>query len=252
MSAMAVSSDIRVFSGAAPQRVLRDIAPDFERATGHRVEFTFRIVAEIQQKLASGENADLIMLPVPLLTTMEKTVPLRTEGRTVLARLGVGVIVREGAPMPECSTAEALTKLLVSARIVVLDDPRTPVGNHLNRMLVQLGIADTIRLKVIAKAPIDGGADLVARGEADVGIFLVSEVKTLAGVKLAGLLPPDLRFTVEYGAAIPTYNAAPEAALAFIQFISNASQAGRWNASGFELVGSVSGPTVTARIPHVG
>ncbi len=225
---------IRVFSGAAPQHVLREIVPEFERATGHRVEFTFRLIAEIQQKLAAGEKADLIMLPVPLLAATEKTVPLRAEGRIALARLGVGVIVREGASTPDVSTAEAVSKLLLGVRRIAFDDPRTPVGSYLDRMVVQLGIADAVRSKVVAKAPIDGGAELVAKGEADVGFFLVSEVKTLTGAKLVGLLPPDLRFTIVYGAAVPSYNAAPEAALAFVKFISNPDQAERWKAYGFE------------------
>jgi hypothetical protein len=69
------------FSGAAPQNALRDLAPEFERATGDRVEFTFRIVSEIQEKLAAGEKADLILLPAPLIAATEKTVPLRSEGQ---------------------------------------------------------------------------------------------------------------------------------------------------------------------------
>ena len=79
--ALAGATEIHVFSGAAPQNALRDLAPEFERATGDRVEFTFRIVSEIQEKLAAGEKADLILLPAPLIAATEKTVPLRSEGQ---------------------------------------------------------------------------------------------------------------------------------------------------------------------------
>jgi molybdate transport system substrate-binding protein len=237
LTVQAESAEVRVFSGAAPQSVLRDLATEFERATGHRADFTFRLVTEIQQKLAAGEKADLIMLPVPLLAATEKTIPLRTEGRIALARMAAGVIVRDGTALPDISTAEALRKVLLDARTIAWDDPNTPLGNHFNRMATQLGIADEVRPKVIAKAPIHGGAELVAKGEADVGLFLVSEVQALKGIKLVGVLPSPLQFNIVYGTAVPTYNTEPEAALAFVKFISDPSKAERWRAGGFEPVG---------------
>jgi molybdate transport system substrate-binding protein len=238
LTVQAVSADLRVFSGAAPQSVLRDLALEFERATGHRANFTFRLVTEIQQKLAAGEQADLIMLPVPLLAATEKSIALRTEGRIALARMVAGVIVREGTEPPDISTPEALRKMLLNARTIAWDDPNTPLGSHFNRMILQLGIADEVRPKVIGKAPIHGGADLVAKGEADVGLFLVSEVQTLKGIKLVGSLPSPLQFTIVYGTAVPAYNAEPEPALAFVKFISDPSKTERWKAGGFEPVGA--------------
>ena len=106
----ATAADIRVFSGGAPQEMLRQLGPEFEQATGHRVELTFRLVNEIQQKLAAGERADVIVLPVLLIAATEKVVPLRTEGRIVLGRVGIGVIVRQGTTPPDISTAEACAR----------------------------------------------------------------------------------------------------------------------------------------------
>jgi ABC-type molybdate transport system substrate-binding protein len=103
----ATSADIRVFSGGGPQDALRHLAPEFERATGHHVEFTFQLVTEIQRKLAAGEKADVIVLPVPLIAATAKTVPLRTEGRIVLARVGIAVIVRQGTTPPDISTGRS-------------------------------------------------------------------------------------------------------------------------------------------------
>ena len=233
----ATSADIRVFSGGAPREVLRQLAPEFERATGHRVEFTFQLVTEIQRKLAAGEKADVILLPVPLIATMEKTLPLRTEGRIVLARVGIGVIVRQGTTPPDISTAEAVRKMLLNARAIAWSDPSTPVGGHLNRAIAQLGIADKVRPKLILKAAIHGGAELVAKGEADFGLYLISEVQMAKGITLVGLLPPPLQSFVVYGTAVPTYNATPDAALAFVKFISDPTRGERWKAAGFELVG---------------
>jgi len=138
----ATSADIRVFSGGAPQDALRHLAPEFERATGHSVQLTFQLVTDIQRKLAAGEKADVILLPIPLIAAAEKTVPLRTEGRIVLARVGIGVIVRQGTTPPDISTAEAVGKMLLNARAIAWADPSTPVGGHLDRTIAQLGIAD--------------------------------------------------------------------------------------------------------------
>lgn len=132
LSGKATSADIRVFSGGGPQEALRHLAPEFERATGHRVEFTFRLVTEIQQKLAAGEKADVILLPVPLIAATEKKVPLRSEGRIVLARVGIGAIVRQSTTPPDISTADAVRQMLVNARAIAWPDPSTPSGGHLN------------------------------------------------------------------------------------------------------------------------
>lgn len=226
-----IAADVRVFSGAAPQHVLRDLAIEFERATGHRVDFTFRLVSEIQQKLAAGEKADLILLPIPLLAATEKIVPLRPEGRVPLARLAAGVIVPRNAP--DISTPEALSKMLLDTRAIVWDDARTPLGAHLDRMVDQLGIADQVRSKVTRKAPIDGGADMVARGDAEVGLFLISEVQARSDTKLVGPLPSALQFRIAYGAGIPTYKDAPEPALAFVKFVTDPQHGERWTRGGF-------------------
>ena len=234
LTGVATAADIRVFSGGGPREVLQQLAPEFERVTGHRVEFTFGIVSEIQQKLAAGEKADVIALPLPLIATTEKAVPLRTEGRIVLARVGIGVIVRQGTTRPDISTVEAVRKMLLDARAIAWPDPSLPIGGHLNRAIAQLGIADEVRPKLIVKGA--GRAELVTNGEADLGFHLVSEVQTVKGIVLVGMLPAALQSFVVYGTAVPTYNATPDAALAFVKFISDPSKGARWKAGGFELV----------------
>jgi molybdate transport system substrate-binding protein len=151
--------------------------------------------------------------------------------------VGVGVIVRQGTPLPDISTSENVRKLLLDARALAWSDAGTPTGGHLSRVMAQLGIADQVQPKLIIRAAIQGGAELVAKGEADVGLYLVSEVQAANGVTLVGLLPPALQSYVVYGTAIPAYNSAPEAALAFIRFSSDPAMSARWKAAGFELMG---------------
>jgi molybdate transport system substrate-binding protein len=230
------ADEIRIYSGGAPQSVLRGITAEFEQATGHKVSYTFALVTAIQQKLAAGEKADLILLPVPLIAATEKTLPLRPEGRVMLARVGIGVIAREGAALPDVSSPENVKKLLLDAAKVALPEPSTPGGAHLQRMLEQLGISDAVRSKLLIKAAIAGGPDLVAKGDADIGMYLLSEVPAGKGVAVAGLLPPSLQSYVVYGAAIPAANATPEPALAFIKFITDSNKREAWQKGGFEMM----------------
>ena len=234
-TATATAAEIRVHSGGAPEAALRALAPQFEKTSGHRVTFTFAIVNAIQKRLASGEKTDLIFLPVPLIAETEKSVPLRKEGRGILARVGLAVVVRDGATRPDISSADAVRKLLTSAKTIALSEASTPGGGYVLRMLDRLGIAAETKSRLIHRAAIKGGGELVAKGEAEVGLYLRSEMQTVKGVTLVGLLPPELLFNVVYGTAIPADNPAPELALSFIKFITAPEQAGQWQQAGFEL-----------------
>jgi molybdate transport system substrate-binding protein len=232
----ASADEIRVLSGGGPQVALRAVIPEFERATGHRVHPTFAHVSVIQQKLVAGEKTDLVLLPVPLIASTEKSLALRSEGRIVFARVGIAVIVRKGTKLPDISTVDAVRMMLLDARSIELPPPNGPAGSHLARMIEQLGIAEAVRPKLVIKAAIDGGAQLVAEGKVDVAMQLLSEVQSANDISVAGLLPPDLQKFVVYGAAIPAYNDKPEAALAFVKFLSEPNKKDFWKAAGFELM----------------
>ena len=226
---VANADEIRVLSGGGPQVPLRAVIPEFEEATGHRVNPTFAHVSVIQQKLAAGEKADLILLPVPLIAATEKSVALRPEGRIVFARVG-------STTLPDISTPDAVRKMLLDARSIEFFPPNSPAGGHLARMIEQLGIAEAVRLKLVIKAAIDGGAQLVAEGKVDVAMQLLSEIQSAKDTTVVGLLPAGLQNFVVYGAAIPAYNDKPEAAVAFVKFLSAPDKKDFWKTAGFELI----------------
>ena len=233
------ADDISVFSGGAPQETLQALAPAFEKQTGHRVKFTFAHVSVIQKKLAAGEQADVVLLPVPLIANTEKTVALRPEGRSVLARIGIGVVIREGSKQPDIATVDSVRRMLLDARAIAVPRPEGITGSHLMRMMTRLGIADDVRSKLRHQAAVERGAEQVARGDADVGLYLASEVLGVKGTALAGLLPAELQNYVVYGVAVPVHNAKPEPALSFVRFISEPANNAHWKATGFELVEKV-------------
>ena len=228
------ASEIRVYSGGAPQRVLGALLPEFERTTGHTVLATFEIVSQVQERIASGDHPDLILLPEQVLAETGKVVRFRGEGSGVLARVGVGVIVRDGAERPDLSDEAGVRSALRRAKAIVVADPRTPTGRYLEGLLVRLGLAEELRGRLIHKGAIHGGGKLVSSGEAELGLFLVSEVQHIEGVRVAGLLPLPLQQHIVYATAIPATARSPEAALSLIHFLTAPANAPRWQEGGFE------------------
>ncbi|MGZ3321725.1 MAG: molybdate ABC transporter substrate-binding protein [Xanthobacteraceae bacterium] len=231
------ATELRVYSGGAPQETLKLLAPEFEKATGHRVAFTFAVVGAIRQRLEADEKADVVLLPAQLIDALEKAGKIRPDSRSRLARVGIAVVVRAGAPKPDVSTPEALRAALLQARSITHADPQaTPGGRHIAALLKQWDITDTPQRRITPKSAINGGAELIANGEVDIGLYLLSEVLTVKGVAVAGMLPPALQNYIVYAGAVLADSPAPEPAAEFIRFVADPSREQRWKTTGCESV----------------
>jgi molybdate transport system substrate-binding protein len=237
LSTASASAELRVYSGGAPQDALKLLAPDFERTSGHRAAFTFAVVGDIRERLQAGEQADVVLLPVPLIDALDKAGKIRPGSRVLLARVGIAVVIREGAPKPDVSTPQALRATLTQARAITHADPQaTPGGRHIAALLAQWGITETPQRKISPKSAISGGAELIASGEIDIGLYLLSEVLTAKGVTVAGMLPAELQNYIVYAGAVLADSASPEAAAAFLAFVADPSRQEQWKATGFEAI----------------
>jgi molybdate transport system substrate-binding protein len=227
--------EIRVYSGGAPRAALKPLAAAFEQATGSTLAFTFDGVAAIRERLGSGEKADVVLLPAPMLEAMGMA--LLAGSRTLLARSPIGVAVRRGATEPDVSTPDALRKTLVAAGSLAYSDPKlAPSGIHLTKVLANLGIAEAVLAKTVLRTPFDGGVALIARGEVEIGLYLVSEIQSVDGVTLAGLLPAELQSYVIYAGAVAARSPVQDEALAFLKFLGDPAARDHWHAAGFESV----------------
>src|SRR6478736_5071716 len=190
-----IAAEISVMSGGAPKEVLATLIPQFQTLTGHHVHVTYAVITALQQKLQAGETPDMVLLP----TT---------------------AIVKEGAPRPDISTPDAFRDALLKARSLVYSPPTTPSGMHLARLVEQLGIAPAIKDKVTYRSALDGGAEVVASGGAEIGIYQSSEVVHVKDVTEIGPLPDALQLKLVYGGAVSAANANPQPALSFIKFLA--------------------------------
>jgi molybdate transport system substrate-binding protein len=234
-SMSASAAEIHVMSGGAPKEVFARLTPKFEAQTGNKVKFTYAVITALREKLAAGEKADVLILPVPVLDGLAKENKVHSDARATFGNLGISVVVKEGAPKPDISTKEKLKAALLAAKSVVHATPgQTPSGNHMAKVIEQLGIGDAMAKKTIHKPALAGGVQLVASGEAEMGIYPASEVAGVKGISIVGPLPAGTDLTIVYGGAASADAAAPDAAAAFVKFMAAPENRGVWKDAGFD------------------
>jgi molybdate transport system substrate-binding protein len=190
----------------------------------------------VQEKLSAGENPDVVIFPTPAIADLEKAGKVVAGSQLDLARVGIGITVREGAPLPDISSVEAIRKLLLNARSIVHPDPAGGgfTGAHIAGMIEKMGIADVVKLKLTLAFAINGGVAAVAKGDAEIGIFNISEILPVKGVKLVGPLPAELQNYISFSGAVYSSSASPEQAKSFLQHLSDTSARPTWTKWGFE------------------
>ena len=218
----------------------KDLATDFNRATGDHVAVTVGNLSAIKDKLSAGERPDIVIFPTPAIAALGKEGKLAAGSEIELARVGIGIAVRAGAPVPDISSPEAIRKLLVNARSIVHPDPVGGgfTGAHIARMIADMGIADVVKPKLTLLYAIGGGVAAVAKGDAEIGIFNISEILPVEGVKLVGPLPAELQNYITFSGAIYADGASGEAARAFLQRLAAANARDAWVRWGFEPLGT--------------
>jgi len=228
-------STIRVLSGGAPQPIFKALTPPFERASGHKVDYVFAVMSALREQVATGDKADVLVMPANILDAYQKDGVVRAQGRAVLGLVSINAVVRDGAPKPDLSTPDKVKQAMLAARAITHATPgETPSGTHMGKLIETLGIADTMKGRMFHRSALKGGVELVRSGEAEIGFYPKSEVINTEGLSLAGPLPAAIQLTTIYGAAVTAKSAAPEAAAAFIAFMADPKQRAAWTHGGFD------------------
>jgi molybdate transport system substrate-binding protein len=212
LPATANAADIRVVTAGAFKSVLSAVAPGFEQRTGHHVLIETDTAGGVAQRIARGEAFDLAVL------TPATAAAAARDGRitqlTKLAAVGIGVAVKEGAPLPDISTVAALKASLLAARAVALVDPAAggTSGIYLTQLFERWGIAGAMRPKLVL---VPGGlaAERILRGEADMALQQRSELIAVPGVVLVGLIPEEVQSQTVYVAGLNPNAGEPARAL---------------------------------------
>jgi molybdate transport system substrate-binding protein len=231
-ASIADAAELRVLSVGSVQIAAKVLAADFTKTTGHQVILTIVAPSEIGQKLAST-TYDMVICSVPAMAALDKAGSLRPGSRSPLARVGIGVMVREGAPLPDVSTPEAFKKTLLAARSIVHGDPATPnqSGVVTMKILANAGVLEAIKSKARAANLAEGFA-MVAKGEVELALFNLVELPP--GVRLAGPVPAPLQDYTSYETAVLAKGAALDEAQAFIKLMTSAPARKTWEAASLE------------------
>ena len=234
----AEAAELKVLSAFGMQSVMEDLGPKFERATGHKLTISFATGGATVKRVQGGEAADVVI------TLRQGIDTLVTDGKapagkvTVLARSGIVVVVRKGAPKPDILSPDALKRTLIAAKSISYVDPASggASGIHFAKVLDRLGIANEMKSKTVfpnPKTPAEVGV-LVANGEAEIGVHVIQEVMSVAGIDVVGPLPGDLQNTIVFAAAIMASPKDAEASKALVNFLRTPEAAAVIKAKGME------------------
>jgi molybdate transport system substrate-binding protein len=231
-STLATAAEVRVLSVGSTQIAAKAIATEFEKQTRHKVTFTIRPPFDIDKELAE-KTFDAVILSVPAMDNHDEAGDLAPMSRVALARVGVGVVVKEGGPVPDVSTPEKLKAAVLAARSFTYTDPaiHNTSGAIAGAALAKLGILDEIKGKT-RHAALAVGGELVAKGEVELGFFNLSEIPK--GVTVAGALPGPLQGYTVYEAAVLSKGSTAAAATAFVKYLASAAAAAHWSEAKLE------------------
>jgi molybdate transport system substrate-binding protein len=218
------AADINVVSGGAFKQVLSALVAQYEKETGNKVAVTYQTVGQHLTLIKDGkEEFDVAVLTPEAIDGLAKDGKVVPGTRADLARVGVGVAVKSGAPLPDISTDEAFRRALLAAKSVAYIDPKAggSSGIYVDGLLKRLGIAGAVQAKAVL---VRGGAvaDHVADGEAEIGIHQISEILPVAGVTLVGPLPADIQNYTTYAAGVGAAAKDAAAAKDFVRFLTGA------------------------------
>jgi molybdate transport system substrate-binding protein len=217
-TAMAGAAEVKVLHGGAFTQMMQAVIPDFEKETGHKVVTQRDTVGALTKLIEGGAPFDMAVLTPEAVEALVKSGKMVAGSRANLAQVGVGVVVKEGAPRPDIATVDAFKKSLLAAKSVAYIDPQAggSSGIYVAGLLDKLGIAAEIKPKAVL---IHGGAvaEHVANGEAEIGIHQISEILPVKGITLVGPLPKEIQNYTIYAAGISTNGRSADAAKALIK-----------------------------------
>ncbi len=234
------AAEIKVFCLPGMISVLEELGPKFERASGHKLAISFEVSRPMMRRIDAGDRFDVAItgtseIGTPEIDNLISRGKVAADSRVAIARVGVGVWIRPGAPKPDIGTVDAFKRMLLAAKSVSYTK-ESGTGIYIAGLIERLGIAEKIRPKT--KLLGGGGQNprAVAAGDVEYGISVVSDGIGLPGVELLGLLPPEVQRWSVFVGGVAVDASDPAAARAFIKFLVSPENSSVLKAKGFDPV----------------
>jgi molybdate transport system substrate-binding protein len=227
-------ADMKILSTHAVQEALSELGPAFERVSGVGLAIDYDPANALKRAIEAGMPFDVAIVTRTVIDELALKGKVRAETCKDICRSGLGVAVRQDAAAPDIATADAFRRSLLAARSVVRSKEGTS-GLYFETLLDRLGIADTMRGKIVL-GPSGRIAELVARGEAEMGVQQIPELLPVKGVQYVGPLPGELQLWTVFAAGIGSNANDLTAAKAFIEALVAPSAVALFRAKGLEPV----------------
>lgn len=222
LTGSAAAAEIKVLTAGAYKSVLVALQPGFEQASGHKLVIDNDTAGALQKRIAADEPFDVVVLPPAAITQLQGAGRIASGSARQLARVAIGVAVKQGAPLPDISSVAAFRASLLGARAVATIDPAAggSSGIYLWQLFDKMGIAAQLKPKAVL---VPGGlvAQRVVNGDADIAIHQISEILAVPGALLVGPLPAEIQNYTNYAGAVAASARDAAAAQALIAWLTN-------------------------------
>jgi molybdate transport system substrate-binding protein len=231
-AAAAQTADLRVLASNGVKAAVEQLKPQLEKASGSTLSIDFSTAAALRERIEKGEAFDVAILTDDAIDALIKAGKISQPQRARLARVGIGVGYRKGAPKLDVGTAAGIKQALLNAKSIAYTEAGASRPG-IDRMFERLGIASQLKAKSHLTAAGAAPAS-VGKGESDLVLTLISEILPEPGVELAGPIPSEFQTYIGFSAAPSPKAAASPAAATLIMFMKSPAAAATYKAKGME------------------
>lgn len=236
MTTTATAAPLNLLASTAVQTVLEEVLAQHERANGDSIAVTIASTAAIMARLKAGETPDMVVVTREGIDALVQEGKVVAASRAELASAGLGIAVKRGAPKPDISTVDALKRTLLASRSVAYTASGAS-GQYFAKLLERLGIAEEMKPKSnILKSGLAG--DVVARGEAELAVQMMSEILAVPAAELVGPLPAEVQSTMMFTAGTLAGSARGGEARALVNYLRTPAVGAVFKARGLDPAGS--------------
>jgi len=231
LAGAAQAAEIKVISTDGMSTALDALGPKYEKATGNKLVIHYGVANVLKKNITDGEAFDLAILTGPAMDEIVQAGKVMPAIRVDIARVGLGIAYKTGSPKPDIHDAESFKAAMLAAQSIAYITQGAS-GLYFLSVCDKLGISDQVKAK--AKA-LPGGraAELVAKGEAELGVQLIGDILPVAGVQMVPF-PPDLQKFTSFPGAVGSAAKRPKSAAALLKFLTDPKNAPLIKAKGME------------------
>jgi molybdate transport system substrate-binding protein len=231
----ASAADLKLLTAGAFKSVALELVPEFEKKTGHKVTVENDTAGAVARRVGGGEYVDVVVMPPAAMGPLLGSKLVESSAKP-LARVGIGVAIKQGAPVPDISTVDAFKKSLLAARAITYTDPASggTAGTYLANLFEKMGIAAQLKPKTVL---VKGGlaAEKVITGEAEIALQPASELLAVPGAMLVGPIPLEVQTYLIYAGAVSAGARDQAAADALLAALHGPDKAALLKKKGMEL-----------------